>query len=56
MRWAVIFALGLLCGSEASAQSLSQQIVGTWEFIVAEVKAPDGKPNRFRSARRRRAS
>jgi len=43
MRWAAIFALGLLCGSEAGAQSLSQQIVGTWDFIVAEITGADGK-------------
>ena len=42
MRWAAIVALGLLCGSEAGAQSLSRQIVGTWDFVVAEVTAPDG--------------
>jgi hypothetical protein len=26
-----------------SAKSLKQQIVGTWDFVVAEVTAPDGK-------------
>ena len=32
-----------LCTSAASAQSLKQQIVGTWDFVVAEITAPDGK-------------
>jgi Lipocalin-like domain len=34
-----------LTGSQASAQqkSLREQIVGTWNFVVAEVTAPDGK-------------
>ena len=27
----------------AAAQGLKQQIVGTWEFVVAEITAPDGK-------------
>ena len=43
MRWAAVIALGLLCGSEATAQDLSKRIVGTWDFVVAEVTAPDGK-------------
>src|ERR1035437_6559462 len=32
-------------GSQASAQpkSLRDQIIGTWNFVVAEVVAPDGK-------------
>src|SRR5213075_1288756 len=34
--------LMLLAGGVA-AQSLKQQIVGTWDFIVAEVTTPDGK-------------
>ena len=33
-----------MMGSPAVAQqSLKDQIVGTWEFVVAEVTAPDGK-------------
>jgi hypothetical protein len=36
------FALGLI-GSDASAQSLKQQIVGTWDFVIAEITAADGK-------------
>jgi hypothetical protein len=37
-------ALVLACTSgHALAQNLRQQIVGTWEFTVAEVTAPDGK-------------
>ena len=32
------------CAGDASAQkSLKEQIVGTWDFVVAEVTAPDGK-------------
>ena len=41
IKWILIAALVLLA-SEAAAQNLSKQIVGTWEFIVAEVTAPDG--------------
>ena len=37
-----VFALGLAAG-EAAAQSLKQRIVGTWDFVVAEVTAPNGK-------------
>jgi hypothetical protein len=32
-----------LCTSAASAQSLKQQIVGTWDFVVAEITGADGK-------------
>src|SRR2546423_6184839 len=38
----LIAALVLFAG-QAAAQSLKQQIVGTWDFVVAEVTAPDGK-------------
>ena len=31
-----------LCASAQTASSLRQQILGTWDFVVAEVKAPDG--------------
>ena len=37
-----VLALALSAGS-AIAQSLKQQIVGTWDFTVAEVTAADGK-------------
>ena len=45
MKLAGIAALALaLCASGAAAQSsLKQQIVGTWDFVVAEVTAADGK-------------
>jgi hypothetical protein len=41
---AVVLAL-VLSGSATAQQgkSLKDQIVGTWEFVVAEVTAPDGK-------------
>jgi len=35
-------SLALTAGS-ATAQSLGAQIVGTWDFVVAVVTAPDGK-------------
>src|SRR3954453_20975764 len=41
-RIALILALGFL-GGEAPAQSLKQRIVCTWDFVVAEVTAPDGR-------------
>jgi len=45
MKLAGIAALALaLCASGAAAQSSQkQQIVGTWDFVVAEVTAADGK-------------
>jgi hypothetical protein len=44
IRIAAVLALSL-AGSQALAQqkSLREQIVGTWNFVVAEVNAPDGK-------------
>ncbi|HMH17877.1 MAG TPA: lipocalin-like domain-containing protein [Burkholderiales bacterium] len=36
-------ALSLALINSATAQSLRNQMVGTWDFVVAEVKAPDGK-------------
>ena len=33
----------LLFASTASAQGLKQQIIGTWDFIVAEITGADGK-------------
>jgi hypothetical protein len=40
---AVLLAFGF-CNGEAAAQtkSLKDQLVGTWDFVVAEVTAPDG--------------
>src|ERR1700675_1505555 len=42
---AALFALALSAGAVAAqpAKSLGEQIVGTWNFVVAEVTAPDGK-------------
>lgn len=42
VRFAAALALTLAAG-EAFAQSLRDQLVGTWQFVVAEVTAPDGK-------------
>jgi len=44
IRIVAVLALALT-GSQAGAQqkSLRDQIVGTWNFVVAEVVAPDGK-------------
>ena len=36
-------ALSLTLASAATAQNLRNQLVGTWDFVIAEVKAPDGK-------------
>jgi hypothetical protein len=41
-RIVIMVALALVAG-EAAAQNLKQQIVGTWDFIIAEVTGPDGK-------------
>ncbi len=38
-----IATLVLSLPNAIAAQSLNAQIVGTWDFVVAEVKAPDGK-------------
>jgi hypothetical protein len=45
MRFFGLMAVALmLCVGEADAQtSLRERIVGTWDFVVAEVTAPDGK-------------
>ena len=42
---ATVLALALSAGAVAAqpAQNLKDQIVGTWNFVVAEVTAPDGK-------------
>jgi hypothetical protein len=31
------------CATTQQTQSLKAQLVGTWDFVLAEVKAPDGK-------------
>lgn len=42
---AVVLALAVSAGTAAAqpAKSLKELIVGTWNFVVAEVTAPDGK-------------
>lgn len=42
---ATLLALALSAGTAAAqpAKSLKERIVGTWDFVVAEVTAPDGK-------------
>ena len=42
---AAVLALALSAGAAAAqpAKNLKDQIVGTWNFVVAEVTAPDGK-------------
>ena len=42
---AALLALALSAGAAAAqpAQKLKDQIVGSWNFVVAEVTAPDGK-------------
>jgi hypothetical protein len=37
------FALSAGAAAAQPAQSLKDRIVGTWDFVVAEVTAPDGK-------------
>jgi hypothetical protein len=42
----LLAALALVCAAgnaQAQQKSLREQIVGTWNFVVAEVVAPDGK-------------
>jgi hypothetical protein len=41
-RLGLIVAL-LLLASQVAAQGLKQQIVGTWDFVVAEITGADGK-------------
>jgi opacity protein-like surface antigen len=47
---AVLLALALSAGAAAAqpATSLKDQIVGSWNFVVAEVTAPDGKKSSVR--------
>jgi hypothetical protein len=41
---AALLALALSAGAAAQpATSLKDQIIGTWNFVVAEITAPDGK-------------
>jgi hypothetical protein len=42
---ATLFALALSAGAAAAqpTRSLKEQIIGTWNFVVAEVASPDGK-------------
>src|SRR3954463_9679364 len=42
---ATLLALVLSAGAAAAqpTRSLKEQIVGTWNFVIAEVAAPDGK-------------
>ena len=40
----IIFtALALALANTATAQDLQNQLIGTWDFVVAQVRAPDGK-------------
>jgi hypothetical protein len=43
MNRIALLAVLVALGGEAAAQSLKERIVGTWEFVVAEVTAADGK-------------
>ena len=36
-------ALSLALATTAAAQNLQNQLIGTWDFVVAQVRAPDGK-------------
>lgn len=40
---AAALALGLYAGEAAAQSSLREKLIGTWDFVVAEVTAPDGK-------------
>src|SRR6266852_3410195 len=39
----ILAALSLALANAAAAQNLRNQLVGTWDFVVAQVRAPDGK-------------
>lgn len=43
MKRIALVALLVIAAGEAAAQTLKERIVGTWEFVVAEVTAADGK-------------
>ena len=36
-------AFSLALANVATAQDLQNQLIGTWDFVVAQVRAPDGK-------------
>src|SRR5262245_54462527 len=38
-----LVTLALTFSRAAAAQDLQNQLIGTWDFVVAHVKAPDGK-------------
>src|SRR5690242_5312416 len=38
-----LVALALELTTTATAQNLQNQLIGTWDFVVAQVRAPDGK-------------
>jgi lipocalin-like protein len=38
-----VAVLGLAFAHAVEAQLLQNQLIGTWDFVVAQVKAPDGK-------------
>jgi hypothetical protein len=40
---AAALALGLNASAAVAQNSLQEKLIGTWEFVVAEVTAPDGK-------------
>ena len=40
---AAALALGLYASAAMAQSTLKQQLIGTWDFVVAEVTAPDGK-------------
>jgi hypothetical protein len=40
---AVALGLAMAAGEAAAQQALRDRLVGTWNFVVAEVTAPDGK-------------
>jgi len=43
MNRIALLAVLVALGGEAAAQTLKERVVGTWEFVVAEVTAADGK-------------
>ena len=43
LMWIVAATLALSASDGAAQQNLSDHLVGTWTFVVAEITAPDGK-------------
>ena len=45
LQIAAVFALGIVSGDATAQQTkgLKDQLVGAWDFVVAEITAPDGK-------------